>query len=136
MAGLHVNRPPDDAPRIITHVIPQIEVYQVTDDELKRIEEGFGQVGQDLTFAVSSSSLLVAFAIALATAKFSNVMFIIFLVLLALSAIVALYTGIRWWRARRLGPSVIATIRRRRVEPQERQNRGCRPIDDGQTFGR
>jgi hypothetical protein len=109
---------PPEGPQIVTYRIPRIEVYQVADDELRRIEEGYGRVGQDLTFAVTSLSFCIAFAIALATASFSDRLFIIFLVLVIVFGLVALYTGIRWWGARRAAPAVMATIRSRRVEPQ------------------
>lgn len=112
-----MSQPPEE-PQIVTHRIPRIEVYQVTDDELKRIEDGAGQVSQDLTFAVAALSFCVAFAIALATAKFSDRLFNIFLLFVVVSALVAIYTGIRWWRARKAAPTVIATIRSRKVEPQ------------------
>ena len=109
---------PPEGPQIVTYLIPRIEVYQVTDDELRRIEEGYGQVGQDLTFAVASLSFCIAFAVTLATASFPDRLFLIFLVLVIVSGLAALYTGIRWWGVRRAAPTVIATIRSRRVEPQ------------------
>ena len=112
-----MNQPPEEF-QVITHRIPQIEVYQVTDDELKRIEDGYGQVGQDLTFAVTSLSLCIAFGIALLTGTFSERLFVFLLVLVIICAVVALYTGIRWFRARREAPSVIATIRARKTEPE------------------
>lgn len=112
---------PPEGPQIVTYRIPRIEVYQVTDDELRRIEDGYGQVGQDLTFAVTSLSFCIAFAIALVTASFSYRLFNIFLFLVFLSALVALYTGVRWLRARAAAPTVIATIRSRKVEPQVAQ---------------
>jgi hypothetical protein len=111
-----VSNPPEK-PQIVTYRIPKIEVYQVTDDELRRIEEGYGQVGQDLTFAVASLSFCIACALALATASVTDRTFLILLVLVILFGLVFLYTGIRWWRARKAGPTVIATIRSRRVEP-------------------
>lgn len=104
-----MNQPRED-PQIITYRIPRIEVYQVTDDELRRIEDGYGQVGQDLTFAVTSLSFCIAFTIALVTASFPERLFIIFLSLVAVFALVAIYTGIRWWRARKAAPTVITTI--------------------------
>jgi hypothetical protein len=84
-----VTQPPED-PRIITYRIPHIEVYQVTDDELKRIEEGYSQVGQDLTFCVTSLSFCIAFTIALATAPFSDRPFMIFLTLTVISGLATL----------------------------------------------
>jgi hypothetical protein len=64
--------PPKEGPEIIAYRIPRIEVYQVTDDELNRIEEGYAQVGQDLTFATTSLSLGLAPVIAILTANFSE----------------------------------------------------------------
>ncbi len=115
--------PAREEPQVITYRIPRIEVYQVTEDELGRIEEGFGQVGQDYTFAVASLSCCIAFAIALATASLPAQLFIIFLSLVVISALVALYTGVRWWRVRKTAPAVIATIRSRKVEPQVTQEK-------------
>ena len=90
----------------------------MTEDELKRIEEGYGQVGQDLTFAVASLASCSSFAIALATADISGRLLTIFLLLIIVSGFVALYTGARWWRARKAAPGVIAMIRSRKAEPQ------------------
>lgn len=110
--------PAREDPEVVTYRIPRIEVYQVTDDELRRIEDGFGQVGQDLTFAVASLSVCIAFAITLVTATLSEKLFAIFLSLVVIAALVALYTGARWWRTKRAAPTVIATIRSRKVEPE------------------
>ena len=112
-----MNQPPEEF-QVITYHIPRIEVYQVTEDELKRIEDGYGQVGQDFTFAVTSLSFCIAFAIALLTGSFSERLFVILLTLAIGFAVVALYTGIRWFSARRAAPSVIATIRARKTEPE------------------
>lgn len=124
-----MSQPPDEV-QIITHRIPRIEVYQVTDDELQRIEDGYGQVGQDLTFAVTSLSFSVAFAIALATGRFSDKVFALFLILMIIFAVVALYTGFRWFRVRRAAPNVIATIRARKTEPEDdsESGDGSRPV--------
>ena len=109
---------PQEEPQIVTYRIPRIEVYQVTDDELRRIEDGFGQIGQDLTFAVASISCAITLAITLVTVRLSQQLFITFVSLIFIFAVVALYTGIRWLRARKAAPAVIATIRARKVEPQ------------------
>ena len=59
---------PNRDPEVVTYRIPQIEVYQVTSDELQRIEDGCSHVGQDLTFAVASLSVFASFLVALLTA--------------------------------------------------------------------
>jgi hypothetical protein len=56
--------------------------------------------------------------IALVTAEFSDPARTIFIAFVILSAVVSLYTGLRWHRTRRTGPETIASIRRRRTEPQ------------------
>ena len=110
--------PPPESPEIISYRIPRIEIYQVTDDELRRIEDGFGQVSQDLTFAAASLSFSTAFAIAIVTVTLSDRLFAIFLSFVVIFGLVALYTSVRWWRARKVAPAVIATIRSRKVEPE------------------
>ncbi len=109
--------PKRDSPEVVTYRIPIIEVYHVTDDELRRLEEGCSQVGQDLTFAIASLSLGVAFAIALMTGDFRQPVGGILLTLTVVCLVVALYTGIRWWRARGITPDVVAKIRSRKTEP-------------------
>jgi hypothetical protein len=111
-----------DAPHrdteIITYRIPRIEVYQVTDDELCRIEEGCGRVSQDFAFATTFLSFAVAFFIALLTATYSDKLRTIFIAITVICAVGSLYTGIRWWMNKTRVPDVIAKIRSRRTEPQ------------------
>jgi hypothetical protein len=110
--------PPREDLEVVTYKIPRIEVYQLTDDELCRIEEGCGQVAQDLTFAVSFLSFGIAFLIALFTASFSQTLEIVFISLSVVCGLGFLYTGIRWWQKRKAIPNVIARIRSRKVEPE------------------
>ncbi len=109
--------PAREEPEVVTYRIPRIEVYQVTDDELKRVEDGLGHVGQDLIFAVASLSFCIAFAITLVTVTLSERLFAIFLSLVVIASLIALYTGIRLWRARGETPNGIAAIRSRKAEP-------------------
>ncbi len=109
---------PDDQIHITHYHIPDIEVYHVMDYELLRIEEGCGQVGQDLTFCVAALSVGVSFGIALATATLSALIRDIFIVVIFFSGACSLYTGIKWLRTRRITPDTIASIRRRRVAPE------------------
>jgi len=107
-----------DSPEIVTHRIPRIEIYQATDDELNRIEEGYTQVGLDLTFAMTSLSSGLAFLIALLTATLSERVRLLFIAVVVLCAVVFLYTGTKWWRMRKAGPNVIAKIRSRKSDPE------------------
>jgi hypothetical protein len=110
---------PPNGPLVVTHRIPRIEVYQVTDDELCRIEEGYGQVNQDLTFAVASATFFVSFLLAMIGGSIPDRLFPAVLALTAITAVVAAYTGIRWLRVRKQAPAVMTAIRKRRVEPQD-----------------
>ena len=111
-----------DAPQkdteIVTFRIPRIEVYQVTDDELCRIEEGHGRVSQDFTFATNFLSFAVAFFIALLTGTYSDRLRTTFIAFTIICALGFLYTGVRWWMNKTRVPNVIAKIRSRRTEPQ------------------
>lgn len=110
--------PPKEGPEIVTYRIPRIEVYQLTDDELSRIEEGCGQVAQDLTFATTLFSFGVAFLIALLTASFSERLRVVFIALVIVCGLGFLYSTYRWWRKRKAVPDVIAKIRSRKTEPE------------------
>jgi len=107
-----------DALEIVTHRIPRIEVYQVTDDELCRIEEGGSQVAQDLAFALAAASVAVSLAIALLTGTFTPRVGTILGISAGVLGVTALYTGIRWRRHRLAAPNVISNIRSRRVNPE------------------
>ena len=110
--------PSKNDPEIVTYRIPRIEVYQVTDDELKRIEEGCSQVGQDLTFSIASLSFAISFLIVLFTVTLSDVRWITFFAIIIICVFTCLYTGSRWWRARGMAPKVIASIRSRKDNPE------------------
>jgi hypothetical protein len=107
-----------EIPDIVTYRIPRIEVYQVTDDELSRIEEGSGRVAQDLSFALASGSIFVTLLVALLTGTFAPRTSAGLAIGALVFGLVAIYTGTRWWRERRKAPDVIAAIRRRKVDPQ------------------
>lgn len=107
-----------DRPDIITHTIPRIEVFQVTDDELKRIEEGANQIAQDFTFMLTCSSICISFLIALGTGTFDSTMGLTLRAAVGVSGICAVYTGFRWFRNRKTALSVINNIRSRRVDPE------------------
>lgn len=109
---------PNRDPEVVTYRIPKIEVYQVTNDELRRIEDGCSHVGQDLTFAVASLSVFASFLVALLTAILTPTTQAIFISIEITSGVVGIYTGWRWWHARRAAPETIGKIRSRRTEPQ------------------
>lgn len=105
-------------PDIVTYRIPRIEVYQVTDDELTRLEGESNQVAQDLTFALSCGSVFATLVVALLTGTFGQRVGATLAIAALVFALVAIYTGLRWWRDRGKASNVIASIRRRKVDPQ------------------
>lgn len=107
-----------DVPEIVTYRIPRIEVHQVTEDELCRIEEGAGQVAQDLAFALSSVSVCISLVVGLLTGDFSTKTGAILGAVAGVFGMTALYTGIRWLRGRKAAPDVIAKIRSRKRNPE------------------
>jgi len=109
---------PHQDPEIITYQIPRIEIYGVSDDELSRIEEGYGQVGHYLTFATNFLSFGTAFLITLLTGTFSDRLKTIFTLVAAVCAIGFVISGILWLRQRKKVPGVIAKIRSRKTDPQ------------------
>lgn len=90
----------------------------MTEDELNRIEEGYGQVNQDLTFAIAAGSICVTLLTALVAGSIADRLFLTLLILAVLSAVVSIYTGMKWWRARKVVPAVLAAIRSRKTQPQ------------------
>ena len=105
-------------PQIVSYNIPRIEVYQVTEDELKRIEEGSSQVSQDFTFMLTSFSICVSFVIALLTGHFESRAELTLKSCIGVFGLSSLYTGWRWFRNRKVAPNVIGNIRIRKVEPK------------------
>ena len=109
---------PNQDPEVVTHRIPKIEVYQVTDDELQRIEDGCAHISQDLTFAVASISAFISFLVAALTTTLTPTKQTIFISIEIGFGVVGIYTGWRWWHTRRVTPETIRKIRSRRTEPQ------------------
>ena len=102
-----------------TYRIPPIEIYEVTDEQLELIEESCRNIGQDLSFCISSLSIGASFAIALSSANPAGHVKTLYYVVVAVSFFVSLYTGIRWFRVSRRAPTVIQKIRSRRMKPQD-----------------
>ena len=110
----------DDENRPVrTYKIPKIETYEVSDDELERIEESCSSVSQDLTVAAASLSIFITLLVAFLTATFINQAIRTFcLVSMVASAFVGIFTGVRWYRDKTAARVIIAKIRSRKVDPQ------------------
>ena len=107
-----------DKPDVVTYKIPRIEVYQVTDDELTRIEETAGQEGRDFAFMLTGFSVFISFVIALVTGDFGEITKQIFRLAAAISVLLAICAGWFWLRNRSNFQKVIGKIRGRKVDPE------------------
>ena len=105
-------------PEIVTHRIPRIEVYQVTDDELRRIEEASNQVSQDLSFALACGPSCGGIVVSLLTGEFGDTAGTILTAAAIILGLAAAYTGVCWWRHRGAASNVIRQIRSRRIDPE------------------
>lgn len=103
---------------VVTYKIPQIEIYQITDDELQRIEEGTKQVSQDYSLMLTCISICISLIVALVSGTFNPIIRLIFTVAVGVSLITAIYTGLKWIRHRKTAPNVFEKIRSRKEEPK------------------
>jgi len=107
-----------DDPKIVTHGIPEIHIYKVTGDELRRLEEGEARGSHDLTLACTLFSACVALVLALATGSFSERWHELFIGLAIACGVGTLTAGRRWYKARKNVSPIIAGIRSRSVDPE------------------
>ena len=104
-------------PKIVSYNIPRIEVYQVADDELNRIEEAATNVGNEFATMLASISIMFSLLIALTQGTFETEVDILIKAAVAVSALVSLYMGIKWGRHRSSVSRILSHIRSRRTEP-------------------
>ena len=105
-------------PEIVTHRPPRIEIYQVTDDELRRIEDASNQISQDLSFALACGSSCGGIVVGLLTGEFGDTAGTILAAAAIILGLATIYTGLRWWRHRGAAFNVIKQIRSRRIDPE------------------
>ena len=103
--------------KIVSHNIPIIEVYQVTDDELSRMEEAATNVGNEFAIMLAAISITISFLISLMQGKFEPDVEIFFKVAVVISALAAIIMGIQWYRHRSSVSKIFSKIRSRRTEP-------------------
>ena len=107
----------EDDPTIRHYPPSPIDIYRVSGDELRRIEEGYGHTGLALTVAGIFASTAAGFITALLTTHPTGAARDILIAAAAISAIVFLISAYASWRDRRKGHNVISEIRSRPQEP-------------------
>ncbi len=104
----------EHCPRVVVHKIPQIEVYQVAEYELARIQDACGKPRLDLTLCISTAST----AIGLLPSVFNPGRSLVLPSLAGLLILCAVCFGYRAWRSYTNSQSTIDSIRLRKVDPQ------------------
>ena len=92
-------------------------MYHVTDYELRRIEDGCCPVAYDLTWATTSLSITATLIASLNTGTFGTTARPVLILAAVCGGVIAILTGVRWWRNRNASKDVVAEIRERRVDP-------------------
>lgn len=108
----------EEPARITTYKIPRIEVYEVTEDELARIEETHGQVGLDMNFMIAFGTLAASILLSLVTSSLVEMVRGLFWLGLVACGVLATFFGIRYWKTRNKVPDVLRKIRGRKEDPQ------------------
>lgn len=114
------------------HTFDELVIYEVTGQELDQMEQETLTVGEDFSFALSGLSIGITLGSVLATVPIeSNRVFNVFVILMVLGFLVALYCGVRWLKARRKFTGVVTRIRTRlgplgeegkEIDPQQLEN--------------
>ena len=102
----------------MTHRIPKIEVYEVSEHELRRLEDGGSSAAQDLAWSTTGISTLVTLVVALAGGTFNPNWRMGLIGAAVCSLIVAVVFGLRWLSSRNTVQDVVDEIRSRRVDPE------------------
>ena len=112
-----MSTPSSDEPKIVSYNIPRIEVYQVTDDELRRMEEAASNVGNEFATMLATVSVTVSLVTALTQGEFETDIEIAFKTAIGISTLISVCMGVKWYRHRSLVSKLMSNIRSRRTEP-------------------
>lgn len=97
--------------------IQQLTIYEISEDELRTLEAG-SPVSLHLNFAVFLLSVAISVATALATTTFpSDRVYLTFVVVLGISAVLGLFLLILWFREHRSGSNIAKCVRNR-LDPE------------------
>jgi len=106
------------------HRLEHVDVYEVSGDELDRIEREAVTVGTDLQFALFWIPIAVTLTTALALTSIQNAkVYNGFFTVTVVSYGFGVYFGVRWWRCRDVFKRLLAKIRDRQVGPVGEQGK-------------
>lgn len=122
--------PDEERIAIRRHRLPHVETYEVTAEELDQMENEAMRIGHDFSFASVSLAFGTSFLITLLTATVESLKaYNFFVVATIVGFVFSLYFGIRWYRGRHVGRSVIQRIRDREVGPLGDEAREIKPAE-------
>ncbi len=99
-------------PRIVRGRVDSFALYEITDDELRILEEG-SPSSLHLNFSIFCNTLAISFLIALLTSTVDTKTFTVFVVLTVVGFLVGGFLFILWFRARKSVAGVVRKIRAR-----------------------
>jgi hypothetical protein len=112
------------------HSINQLDTFEVSADELDRIESECMDVGQDFQFASVSVTVAISFLIALVLTRIdSRQTFDIFVIVTTVGFVGAAYFGQRYFRKKKSFTPIIQRIRQRQVGPVGESGHELRPAE-------
>lgn len=112
------------------HGIEHVETYDVTSDELERIERECADVGSDFQIAQFCLTIAISFFVALLTTTItSSRIFDTFVVIVCTGTILGLAFGVRWLRSRAILGGTIKKIKGRQIGPAGEEGREIKATD-------
>lgn len=114
------------------HGIAHVEMYDVTADELDRIERESSDVGLDFQISLFCLTLGCSFLIALIfSPPPTNAIktFIVFVILTSIGFLMGFIFFIKWFRGRRTFSSTLQKIRERQIGPVGEKGRELQPSE-------
>ena len=115
------------------HAIPHVETYEITADELSRIETEAIATAQDFQYCSIALTVAISFSIALfATEIKSERTFEVFTIMAICGFVFALYFGQSHMRGKTRTKSVIQSIRERQIGPIGEEGHELKPAQVAQ----
>lgn len=107
------NESGEKMPRIKRGRFDSLNLYEITDDELRSLEEG-SPSSLHLNFAIALLSTAASFVATLATAEVkSELAMFVFVAIIVVGFAMGGFLMLHWWRTRRSISEIVARIKRR-----------------------
>ncbi len=112
------------------HRLKELELYDVSGDELDNLEQMGSNVGTDLQFCTFWFSVAITATLTLIAVPITNAhVYTVYLVATFFGYGFGAYSGVRWWRARGQFSKCIDKIRERQVGPVGEEGKELKPSE-------